>query len=137
MQMMLSITGWSLIYSVLGVLLRNNVLQFFKFVNDFPRILLPLTLLPLCGIFGQIFIYTMLEDFGALPVSITTTVRKALTLVLVVIMFPAGEQKFVVWNWLGAVLMFGAILADTISRSDKMRNGIVSVMARMKSDRKS
>jgi UAA transporter family len=137
MQMMLSITGWSLIYSVLGVLLRNNVLQFFKFVNDFPKILLPLTLSPLCGIFGQIFIYTMLEDFGALPVSITTTVRKALTLVLVVIMFPAGEQKFVVWNWLGAVLMFGAILADTICRSDKMRNGIVSVMTRMKSDRKS
>jgi len=57
----------------------------------------------LCVCIGNIFLFQLQSDFGALSVTITTTVRKMVSVIVSVFLF---GHHLMLWQWLAAALVF-------------------------------
>jgi UDP-galactose transporter B1 len=55
------------------------------FISNHPRILIPLAMFCIAKVIGNIFVFTLLHEFGALAVATTTTMRKLLSIVVSVL----------------------------------------------------
>lgn len=110
-QMMTSICGWSSEVLIIWVAASQEIVEVYNFATRHPMVLWQLALLGLAGAVGQLFIFTMVTSFGALPCSITTTVRKFVSVVFSIVFF--GNKSTVV-QWLAIALVFLALLADAL-----------------------
>jgi solute carrier family 35 (UDP-galactose transporter), member B1 len=80
------------------------------FIGKHPAILSPIGYFMVCMGIGNIFIYALQKNFGALTVTTTTTLRKLLSVVFSVFWF--GHQLH--WmQWMAALVVF---LAKPISQ---------------------
>lgn len=108
-QMMLSFSAWCCIIIAIIVIINGEVIDVFHFAKRHPNILFHLLTLGVAAAFGQIFIFTMVSSFGSLACSVTTTVRKFFSVVFSIIVF---QNPSTLIQWIGAVLVFSALLAD-------------------------
>lgn len=108
-QMMTSICGWSSEVLIIWVAASQEIVEVYNFATRHPIILWQLALLGLAGAVGQLFIFTMVTSFGALPCSITTTVRKFISVVFSIIFYKNPSTAV---QWVAIVLVFSALLAD-------------------------
>lgn len=110
-QMMLSMTACVNVIIAIIVIVTGEIIDVYNFAKLYPIVLLHLLTFGVAGAIGQLFIFTMLSTFGALTLSITTTVRKFFSIVFSIVVF--GNPSTLI-QWIGAVIVFSALLADTI-----------------------
>jgi drug/metabolite transporter (DMT)-like permease len=102
---------WSSGILIIGVIAFGEGPKFVDFVTKHPEILQYLGLAVIVGACGQIFISSMVSNFGPLPLSIVTTTRKFFSVFLSVILFGNTLSSR---QWLAAGLIFGALFLDAI-----------------------
>lgn len=105
------INVWSSSILIVGVLTFGEGPKFLQFVSKHPEILKFLGLAVIVGSVGQIFISSMVSNFGPLPLSIVTTTRKFFSVFLSVILFGNSLSNR---QWLAASVIFGALFLDAI-----------------------
>ncbi|XP_060527203.1 solute carrier family 35 member B1 homolog [Cylas formicarius] len=110
-QMMRASNGWSSIYMIAVALLTNEVVIFLKFASRYPFVYYNLLAIGITSGIGQLFLYSMVSDFGPLSVSIVTTTRKFFTVLGSVLLFGNSLSS---QQWMGAVLVFGGLFLDAI-----------------------
>ncbi|CAG9768947.1 unnamed protein product [Ceutorhynchus assimilis] len=109
LQMMLQQNGWSSLYLIAVILISGEVFKFLDFAKNFPYIYFNLLAIGIASAIGQLFLFSMVSDFGPLVLSIVTTTRKFFTVLGSVILFGntlSGRQ------WTGAVLVFVGLFLD-------------------------
>lgn len=123
-QMMVSICGWGSAALLIAAFATTEIIEVFKFASRHPTVIWQLGVLGLCGATGQLFIFTMIACFGALSCSVTTTVRKFISVIFSIIFF--GNPSTPV-QWAATVIVFGALLADAFwgKRSSKKQPEII------------
>lgn len=123
-QMMVSICGWGSAALLIAAAATTEIVEVFKFASRHPSVIWQLGVLGLCGATGQLFIFTMIACFGALSCSVTTTVRKFISVIFSIIFFGNPSTPL---QWVATVIVFGALLADAFfgKRSSKKQPDII------------
>lgn len=107
--MMLAINYWSSIMVLMAFIGTSEKYLAFNFILKYPVVLLHLGSLALTGALGQLFIFSMILNFGSLSNSIVTTTRKFFTVLFSVLIF--GNSLSTI-QWIGAFLVFTGLFAD-------------------------
>lgn len=110
-HMMLAMNWWSSMMSGLGLVVTGEGREFVGFASKYPHLLSNLALLALAGALGQLFIFIMVEIYGALACSVVTTTRKFFTVLCSVLLFGNNLSSR---QWLGTVLVFTGLFADQL-----------------------
>lgn len=108
-QMMLSMSAWASAILFVVLIVSGELVQVYHFACRHPELLLHMSYFGLAHALGQVFIYAMISSFGSLPNSVTSTVRKFFSVVCSIIYYNHPSTLF---QWLGAVLVFTALLGD-------------------------
>lgn len=108
---------WSTVFHSIGVVASGEIPKFIDFVSRNPEILKYIGGIVFVGSIGQLFITRMIVSFGALPLCITTTTRKFVSMILSVIIY---QNSLSLRQWFAAVLIFGTLLVDGVL-SKKMK----------------
>lgn len=109
MAMMLNINLWSMFYGTLIIILSGEILPFVAFLQRHPSCILMILLYSLTSAIGQYFIYTTIVEFGPLPCTIVTTVRKFFT-VLVSVLFLGNSLS--PRQWIASIVVFVGLFLD-------------------------
>ncbi len=109
-SVMLGLTAWS------GELWQG--VEFLWERNDFPRTYLPIILFTLTGFLSTTFTAALVKHFGALVAALTTTMRRALTLMLSFVLFPKpiAVQHFVGWGIFAIGILTKAVFKEKPSK---------------------
>ncbi|XP_076269971.1 solute carrier family 35 member B1 homolog meigo [Rhynchophorus ferrugineus] len=108
-QMMKVVNGWSTLFLLILIVLSGEIFKFVEFANKFPAVYYNIFALSIMSAIGQLFLYSMVSEFGPLVVSIVTTTRKFFTVLGSVIIF---GNTLTMTQWFGAVLVFSALFLD-------------------------
>ncbi|KAJ3433745.1 solute carrier family 35 member b1 [Anaeramoeba flamelloides] len=113
-----------LIVCVLPIWLFNTKerTHFIPFIQENPMVIYLLILSGFLAGIGQIFIYLCLKNFDSLVVSVITTTRKFLTILLSIIYF---KHPLTTKQWFSVFLVFGSLLIDIMLRENvfiKLKN---------------
>uniref|UniRef100_A0A7E4VF54 UAA transporter n=1 Tax=Panagrellus redivivus TaxID=6233 RepID=A0A7E4VF54_PANRE len=98
------------------IVVSHDLTKFYEFIQRYPYVLQRIALLSIAGSFGQVFIFKTVSDLGPLTLSIITTSRKLISVVLSVILF---ANPFSSNQLMGTVIVFGALFADVVESSRK------------------
>ncbi|VDP46262.1 unnamed protein product [Soboliphyme baturini] len=109
-RMMLHMNLWSLVFSVIGLLLSGEIFSFYLFVKRFPNLLFDLASYSVASALGQYFIFMTVSQFGPLTCSVLTTTRKFFTILASVIYF---RNPLTLSQWLGAIMVFAGLTLDS------------------------
>ncbi|UYV78094.1 SLC35B1 [Cordylochernes scorpioides] len=102
-HMMYNMNLWSSLFLVVCILLKGEMGPFLQFVQTYPFVISNIVLLSGASALGQLFIFLTVTEFGPLPCSLVTTLRKFFTILFSVIFF---GNSLVARQWLGATLVF-------------------------------
>lgn len=108
-QMMRSMSAWGSGLLLIVLIGTAELFKVYEFAGRHPEVLWQMTVFGLASAIGQMFIYTMVSSFGSLATSVTTTVRKFFSVVCSIVFF--GHASTLI-QWIGAVLVFSALLGD-------------------------
>lgn len=109
LNFMLFLNSWNSLYLITYLIFTDEGVEFFKFCQRHPDVLRDLSIVTFVGIFGQFCITAMVANFGALPLSITTTIRKFVTVLLSVMIY---NNVLSVRQWIAATIIFSSIFLD-------------------------
>lgn len=116
LNFMMYMNFWSSIFLLIGILIFGEGPKVYAFVGKHPEILQYFGIAVLVASCGQIFISSMVSNFGPLALSLTTTTRKFFSVCLSVIIF--GNQ-LTYRQWGAACLIFGVLIVDAILNKPK------------------
>ncbi|KAE9552322.1 hypothetical protein FO519_004447 [Halicephalobus sp. NKZ332] len=94
---------------LMGPIVFYDLSRFFNFIYVYPDVIWKICYLSIAGVFGQIFIFKTVSDLGPLPLSIITTSRKLISVVISVILF---QNPFTKNQLIGTMIVFSALFAD-------------------------
>ncbi|CAH1175940.1 unnamed protein product [Phaedon cochleariae] len=109
LQMMQIANAWCTFFLGVTILLSGEYGKFYEFATKYPYVVNNLLMLGVTSAVGQLFLYSMVSEFGPLVVSVVTTTRKFFTVLGSVILFGnalSGRQ------WTGAIVVFAALFLD-------------------------
>jgi UDP-galactose transporter B1 len=109
LNLMFFLNFYNSIYLIVALILTNEGTEFVKFCSRHPIVIRDLSVVVLVAIFGQFCITSVVTNFGALPVSIITTIRKFVTVLLSVIIF---NNVLSIRQWIAASIIFTALFLD-------------------------
>lgn len=113
-SMMLKMNGMSFLMIGAASALSGEATNFFYFAQRHPQVIPKILGFGLVGACGQIFIFYMISLFGTLSCSLVTTIRKCLTIGISVMI---NSNPLLTHQWIGAVLVFGSVIADVLYSS--------------------
>ena len=117
LNLMMYMNSWNTLYLSAYLVTTSEGVEFFKFCYRHPIVVRDLSVVVFFGIFGQFCITSMIAYYGALPLSITTTIRKFVTVLLSVMIF---NNVLSVRQWIAASIIFIALFLDGhFSRKNK------------------
>lgn len=116
LNFMMYMNFWSSIFLLVGIVVFGEGPKVFAFVTRHPEILQYFGIAVVVASFGQIFISSMVSNFGPLALSLTTTTRKFFSVCLSVMIF--GNQLSY-RQWGAASLIFGALIVDALLNKPK------------------
>ncbi len=102
-QLMFLSNLWSIVVVCVGMIFTGEYIPATMMIVRFPSIAFDLIWWSLCSALGQHFIYYHLFHFGALSLSIVTTIRKFATILGSIILFGHSVSGV---QWLGVALVF-------------------------------
>ena len=111
LNFMFKINAFTAIFLIVGTIGTGEIFRFYEFAAKYPDLYGKIALAALSGSMGQIFIFMMISEFGPLPCSITTTLRKFFTVIISVIFMgnPLNiQQQF------ATAIVFAALFADAL-----------------------
>lgn len=111
MPMMLNINFWASLYLLIATVLSGELFSFAAFVQRHPDVVWKLLTLSVAGCFGQLFIFMTISEFGPLPASIVTTVRKFFTVLTSVLFF---GNTLLPRQWAATFIVFSGLFLDTM-----------------------
>jgi solute carrier family 35 (UDP-galactose transporter), member B1 len=126
LNLMVFLNAWNSLYLAIAIAFNGEAVTFFNFCMRHPIVMRDMSVIVVCGIFGQFCLTSMVANFGALPSSITTTIRKCITVFLSVLIF---QNELSVRQWIATGIIFGALFLDGYfskrpKKGDKkMKNG--------------
>ncbi|THD19373.1 putative udp-galactose transporter [Fasciola hepatica] len=116
--LMLHMNLWSIAYLSAALMATGEGVLFVGFARAHPEILPNMIYFGLSSAIGQIFLFTLLTNFGSLTCSIVTTTRKFFTVLASIILF---SHVMTQRQWLGTMLVFCGIFLDQYySKSKKV-----------------
>ncbi|XP_016936020.3 solute carrier family 35 member B1 homolog [Drosophila suzukii] len=110
-QMMRAMNFWSTLMLGVAMVFTGEAKEFLYFTIRHPESWTHLSLIAVCGVLGQFFIFLMVANFGPLACSVVTTTRKFFTVLCSVLLF---GNVLIARQWLGAVLVFAALFVDML-----------------------
>merc|ERR1712226_1394981 len=115
---MKGINLWSIGYLSLVLLIFRigEVVEFVQFIQRHPAVLIEVAWFSFSSAVGQSFIFLCVTEFGPLPCSIITTVRKLFTVLASVIYY---GHSLITRQWLGTVFVFAGIFLDVLYGKEK------------------
>ncbi|XP_037050981.1 solute carrier family 35 member B1 homolog isoform X3 [Bradysia coprophila] len=116
LNFMMYMNFWSSIFLLTGVVVFGEGPKVYAFVLKHPEILKFFGIAVVVASFGQIFISSMISNFGPLALSLTTTTRKFFSVCLSVIIF---GNHLTYRQWGAASLIFGALIVDALINKPK------------------
>ncbi|KAG4069942.1 hypothetical protein HA402_015166 [Bradysia odoriphaga] len=116
LNFMMYMNFWSSIFLLTGVVVFGEGPKVYAFVLKHPEILKFFGVAVVVASFGQIFISSMISNFGPLALSLTTTTRKFFSVCLSVIIF---GNHLTYRQWGAASLIFGALIVDALINKPK------------------
>ncbi|VDM36316.1 unnamed protein product [Hydatigera taeniaeformis] len=97
----------------------GEVVSFFVFIKKYPYAVFNILLFGIVSAVGQMFIYTMIVNFGSLMCSIVTTTRKFFTVLASVLLF---GHTLSTHQMVGAAFVFMGLLTDqTLGKHNSLR----------------
>ncbi len=121
LNFMMYMNFWSSIFLLIGIAVFGEGPKVFTFVTKHPEILQYFGIAVLVASFGQIFISSMISNFGPLALSLTTTTRKFFSVCLSVMIF---GNHLTYRQWGAASIIFGALIVDAVM--NKPRQNVVT-----------
>ncbi|KAH8385142.1 solute carrier family 35 member B1 homolog [Drosophila serrata] len=115
-QMMKAMNFWSTLMLGAAMVFTGEAKEFLYFTLRHPEAWTHLSLISVCGVLGQFFIFLMVANFGPLACSVVTTTRKFFTVLCSVLLF---GNVLIARQWLGAVLVFAALFVDMLYGKQK------------------
>jgi drug/metabolite transporter (DMT)-like permease len=109
LNLMYYMNCWNSFYLILFLLITSEYVEFFKFCSRHPIVIRDLLIVTMFGICGQFCITYMITNFGALPLSLTTTIRKFFTVLLSVMIF---NNELSIRQWIATFIICIALLLD-------------------------
>ncbi|KAG5450495.1 Solute carrier 35 member B1 [Clonorchis sinensis] len=109
--LMFRMNMWSVVYLICALIATGEGTLFIQFAQKHPIVLYNLALFGLTSAVGQIFLFTLLTNFGSLMCSIVTTTRKFFTVLVSIILF---DHVMTTRQWIGTVLIFSGIFLDQL-----------------------
>jgi solute carrier family 35 (UDP-galactose transporter), member B1 len=85
--------------------------EFIQFCMTFPLVLAHISIAIFFGIFGQYFMSAIVSNFGALPCSLVTTIRKFFTVLFSVLSF---DNSLSTVQWISTSVIFLSLFVDVI-----------------------
>lgn len=116
-QMMRSMSAWGSGLLLIVLIGTSELFKVYEFAGRHPEVLWQMAVFGLASAIGQMFIYTMVSSFGSLATSVTTTVRKFFSVVCSIVFF--GHASTLI-QWIGAILVFSALLGDAFFGKKKL-----------------
>lgn len=102
---------WTALFTLIIVAVNGEGIEFITFCIRHDTILIYLAICAITGTVGQYFIYCMITDFGSLPVSLVSTLRKFFTVLLSVFV---NNHKMSHQEWGATGIIFSALFLDAI-----------------------
>ncbi|KAA0193450.1 Solute carrier family 35 member B1 [Fasciolopsis buskii] len=116
--LMLHMNLWSIVYLSAALLVTGESSLFVHFARAHPEIIPNMIYFGLASAIGQIFLFTLLTNFGSLTCAIVTTTRKFFTVLASIMLF---SHVMTHQQWIGTILVFSGIFLDQFySKSKKM-----------------
>jgi solute carrier family 35 (UDP-galactose transporter), member B1 len=109
LNFMFSINMYTAVFLIVGICATGEIVKFHEFASKYPDLYGKIALAALSGSLGQIFIFMMISEFGPLPCSITTTLRKFFT-VIISVLFMGNPLK--IQQQIATAIVFAALFAD-------------------------
>jgi solute carrier family 35 (UDP-galactose transporter), member B1 len=111
LNFMFKINAFTAMFLIVGTIATGEMKEFIEFATKYPDLYTKIALAALSGSMGQIFIFMMISEFGPLPCSITTTLRKFFTVIISVIFMgnPLSLQQSI-----ATAIVFAALFADAL-----------------------
>eukprot|EP01132_Coremiostelium_polycephalum_P007766 gene7766-9558_t len=110
----------SAIISFVLLVLNNRLFPALEFVSEHQAFIYDSTLLSVCASLGQMVIYFTIKEFGALIFSTIMVTRQVVSIVLSTIIYFHPLSNY---QWLGAIIVFGALYYKSIDDSKKRKSG--------------
>ena len=107
--MMFCMNLFSAVFLTGSIFAFHDLSRFLNFIHAYPDVIWKICYLSVAGACGQIFIFKTISDLGPLPLSIITTSRKLISVVISVIVF---QNPFTTNQFLGTLIVFSALFAD-------------------------
>lgn len=109
-HLMFNMNLWQGVFSAVMCLLDGEMMGSVRFIQKHPEVIGPLVQFSAAMGVGNLFIYNLQREFGALTVTTTTTIRKLLSVVFSVLWFGHSLGKT---QWAGVAIVF---LASPLSK---------------------
>lgn len=110
-EFMFKINYWSFFILICVMSVTGEGRDFMKFAKEYPLVLAHIALGVFVGVFAQFFLNAILAEFGSLSLSLVTTTRKFLNVLLSVIWY---SNKLSIIQWVSALVVFGCLILDSI-----------------------
>lgn len=117
LNFMMFMNFWASIFLLIGIAVFGEGPKVVVFVTKHPEILTYFGIAVVVASIGQIFISSMISNFGPLALSLTTTTRKFFSMCLSVVVF--GNQLSY-RQWGAASLIFVALFLDVLLNKKKV-----------------
>jgi nucleoside diphosphate kinase len=112
-HLMLNMNLWQGIFAAAICATDGEVGHAMEFIRENPTIIPPLVYFSAAMALGNVFIYQLQANYGALTVTLTTTVRKLISVILSVVMF---GHSMAMAQWISvAIVFFSKNLADRLA----------------------
>jgi UDP-galactose transporter B1 len=121
-QFMLYMNLWSTLFFAVPLTLSGEAASAVAFLAEHHDALFDVVLFGLTSAMGQLFIFAVLSGFGPLVLTMSTTTRKFFSILLSVIWF---SHPLSMRQWTGAALVFGGLIAHTLSKWNRAGKGSV------------
>lgn len=103
---MIYVNGFSALLSIIVLIGNGGLTSAIAFCSTYPSLLADSTLLSVCATLGQMVIYYMIKEFGALIFSTVMVTRQVVSIILSTIIY---LHPLSAWQWFSAALVFGAL----------------------------
>lgn len=109
---------YSALISTMVISISGEGIRFIDFCMNHQAVLVYLGIVVFTGSFGQYFTSSMISNFGSLPLSLVTTLRKFVTVLFSVLIF---NNTLTLIQWIATAVIFNALLLDVIFGSKQAK----------------